>query len=80
MRKTIPIEPLPPAMPKCFDNLPNWLEWTRLNKLAGPVDRAGSLEHFCADCLPDYQKRMHAQERCAYPNEATRPAKVNHGT
>jgi len=79
MRRIIPIEPLAPVMPRCFDNLPNWLEWVRLNKLAGPVDRAGSHEHFCADCLPDYQQRMEHTGRCAYPDAATRPTKVKHG-
>lgn len=79
MRRIVPIEPLPPAMPKCFDNRANWLEWVRLNKLAGPVDRAGALEHFCADCLPHYQQQMHDERRCAYPDASTRPTKVNHG-
>lgn len=79
MRKTIPIEPMAPVMPRCWSDRQNWLEWVRLNKLAGTVDRAGSVEHFCVDCTEEYQREMHRQQRCAYPDAATRPTKVKRG-
>lgn len=79
MRRTVPIEPMPPVMPRCWNDRQNWLEWVRLNKLAGTVDRAGSVEHFCVDCTKEYQRAMHREQRCAYPDEATRPTKVKRG-
>jgi hypothetical protein len=67
---------LPPVMPKCWDNPDDWKEWVRLNKIAGPVDRAKSLEHFCNDCSAQYAARMIEASRCAYPDPASRPEKV----
>lgn len=67
---------LHPVMPKCWDNPGDWAEWVRLNRVAGPVDRAKSLEHFCNDCTQDYAARMARDGRCAYPDPANRPEKV----
>jgi hypothetical protein len=75
-RRHIRILALPPAMPKCWDNPSDWQEWGRLNKIAGPVDRKKSLEHFCNDCTPEYSERMNQEGRCAYPYAASRPEKV----
>lgn len=71
-----PVIPLIPVMPRCWDKPDDWREWVRLNKIAGPVDRKKSLEHFCADCTPEYAERMKQEGRCAYPDPATRPEKV----
>ena len=78
MRKSIPIEPVMPTMPRCWNDRQNWAEWVRLNKLAGTVDRAGAVEHFCVDCSNEYSAQMQRAQRCAYPDAATRPTKVNH--
>lgn len=76
MFKPVRILPLLPAMPKCWDSAEDWEAWVRLNRIAGPVDRAKSLEHFCNDCTPEYAARMTQSGRCAYPDPATRPEKV----
>lgn len=73
MPRVVPIVPLPAAMPKCWDIAEDWAEWSRLNKVAAV---SGQLDHFCADCTPQYAEEMKRQGRCAYPDEATRPEKV----
>ena len=50
------------AVPLCFDSCRQHALWVEAARNARP---GGS--SYCADCTPEYQQRMHAAQRCAYP-------------
>lgn len=50
------------GIPQCFSSQRQFDLWTAAAKGS---DFTGS--GYCADCAVDYQRRMLAQQRCAYP-------------
>lgn len=48
--------------PACFDSFEQFKLWREAARHASPGQ-----SYICADCLPDYQKRMIAEKRCAKP-------------
>ncbi len=50
--------------PKCWHG--DWAEWNRLNEMAGSLP-GRPLDHFCADCLPEFKREQARAGRCAYP-------------
>ncbi len=64
--------------PSCFDTERQFDEW-----VAAARDSGHYVPNHCADCTPDYQRRMIAAGRCEHPdhevflrNGAWRPAPV----
>lgn len=52
-------------MPRCWTKRDDWVEWNRLDELARDK-RARVRDHFCTDCLPEFQDKMKADGRCAH--------------
>lgn len=50
-------------MPACWRSREDWQEWNRFNRET--LDRP--LDHFCADCSPEFQRRMKESLRCIHP-------------
>lgn len=48
--------------PRCFDTEGQYAQWRE----AAKATRLPASQ-FCADCTPEYQRRMGEQNRCAYP-------------
>lgn len=53
--------------PRCWDSLADWIAWNQCNALVSQAPGRAP-DHYCADCSPEYQARMIAQTRCAYPD------------
>lgn len=53
--------------PLCWGSTASWIEWQKFNEQAGAAP-GKALDHYCADCEPEYQARMCKQQRCAYPD------------
>ena len=53
------------GQPKCWTG--DWAEWNRLNELAGALP-GRPLDHFCADCLPEFKRQQCRAGCCAYPD------------
>jgi len=48
--------------PKCFDSQEQFKMWREASKQVSPGN-----SYICADCLPEYQKQMIIEKRCAKP-------------
>ena len=53
--------------PACWGSAASWVEWQKFNEQAGSAP-GKALDHYCVDCTPEYQAKMVAQQRCAYPD------------
>jgi hypothetical protein len=53
--------------PACWSSAENWVEWERLNHLTGALSGC-PIDHFCADCLPEFKAAACGAGRCAYPD------------
>lgn len=50
------------STPKCFESKLQYQEWLTAARMSG-IPRCGP----CSDCLPDFQAKMIAQDRCENP-------------
>lgn len=66
MSKIIPIIPLEPVIPACWDKKEDWAAWNQLNKKVGLV-REDKLANYCTDCTEEYKQKMLQANRCAHP-------------
>lgn len=48
--------------PKCFDSQSQFILWREASRQSSPGQ-----SFICTDCLPDYQKQMIIEKRCAKP-------------